>query len=68
MRSWDSDRRVWDVRNLLRWSPLIHPIIIYKGISVLGKGQFISFDIIQIGDKVDARFTGGRVVTVELLF
>ena len=43
-------------------------LIIYKGIPVLGKGQVISFDMIKIGDKVDARFTGGRVVTVELLF
>ncbi len=41
-------------------------LIIYQGIPVLSKGVFISFDKIQIDDKVDARFMGGRVVTVDI--
>ncbi len=41
-------------------------LIIYKGIPVFRNGEFTTFDKIQVGDKVAARFTGGRVVTVEI--
>ncbi len=41
-------------------------VVIYKGVPVLKEGQFVSFGMIQVGDKVSVRFTGGRAVTVDI--
>ncbi len=41
-------------------------VVIYKGVPVLKEGQFVPFGMIQVGDKVSVRFTGGRAVTVDI--
>ena len=41
-------------------------VVIYKGAPVLKEGQFVPFGMIQVGDKVSVRFTGGRAVTVDI--